>query len=120
MMATTRMGAWQASKLTCVMTVTLVFLTGAVAGAVAMNLGAHKWIHRQPVPFYTEGGKEVWLQRWKKELKLTPEQSQDLALILDDFGMYYRNVLSDGKARILRILNDDQKLKLDKLLAEQH
>ena len=39
--------------------------------------------------------------------------------ILDDFGVYYRNVLSDGKARILRILNEDQKRKFEKLLEEQ-
>ena len=118
MMASTRVTAWQASRLACAMTITLVFLTGAIAGAVAMNLGAHKWMHRS-VPFYTEGGKEVWLQRWKKDLSLTPEQSQEMAVILDDFGVYYRNVLSDGKSRILRILNDDQKRKLDRLLDEQ-
>ena len=42
-----------------------------------------------------------------------------MQVILDDFGVYYRNVLGDGKARILRILNDDQKRKLEKLLSEQ-
>ena len=103
----------------CVMPIALVFLVGVIAGAVAMNLGAHKWLHRSP-PFWTEGGKEVSLQRWTKELDLTPEQSQEMMVILDDFGTYYRNVLSDGKARILRILNDDQKRKFDKLLAEPH
>lgn len=118
MMASPRMAAWQGSKMTSVMTIILVFLTGAIAGAVAMNLGAHKAMHRQ-LPFYTEGGKDIWLQRWKKDLSLTPEQSQQMAVILDDFGLYYRNVLSDGKARILRILNDEQKHKFDKLLEEQ-
>jgi len=118
MLASTRAAAWQSSRLTCITTITLVFLSGAIAGAVAMNLGAHKWMHRS-VPFYTEGGKDVWLQRWKRDLKLTPEQSQEMAVILDDFGMYYRNVLSDGKARILRILDDDQKRRFDKLLEEQ-
>lgn len=118
MMATTRAPAWQGSRLVCIMAVTLVFMTGAIAGAVAMNLGAHKLMHRS-VPFWTEGGKEVWLQRWKKELNLTPEQSQEMTTILDDFGLYYRNVLSDGKSRILRILNEDQKRKFNKLLEEQ-
>jgi len=118
MMVSTRASAWQGSRLTSVMTITLVFLAGAIAGGVAMNLGAHKWMHRS-APFYTEGGREVWLQRWKKDLSLTPEQSQEMAVILDDFGIYYRNVLSDGKARILRILNEDQKRKFDKLLDEQ-
>ena len=117
-MASTRAPGLQGSRTTCVVTMSLIFLAGALAGALAMNLGAHKYMHRS-APFYTEGGKEVWLQRWKKDLALTPEQSQEMAIILDDFGMYYRNVLSDGKARILRILNDDQKRKSDKLLEEQ-
>jgi hypothetical protein len=120
MMATTPSARFRpsGSRLACFGPISLVFLAGVLAGAVAMNLGAHKMLHRN-VPFYTEGGKEVALQNWKKELDLTPDQSQQMALILDDFGTYYRNVLSDGKARILRILNEDQKRKFDKLLAEQ-
>jgi hypothetical protein len=120
MIATTRPGAWQtSSRLACITTISLVFLTGAITGAVAMNLGAHKWMHRQVAPFWTEGGKDIWLQRWKKELNLTPEQTQEMTLVLDDFGMYYRNVLSDGKTRILKILNEDQKKKFDQLLLDQ-
>jgi hypothetical protein len=118
MIASTRAGVWAGSRMAVVTTIALVFLSGAIAGAVAMNLGAHRWMHRS-VPFWTEGGKEVWLQRWKKELDLTPEQSQEMVVILDDFGTYYRNVLSDGKARILRVLNENQKRKFDKLLQEQ-
>jgi hypothetical protein len=118
MMASTRAAAGPGSRLACVTTISLVFLTGMLAGAVAMNMGAHKWMHRS-VPFYTEGGKDIWLQRWKKDLQLTPEQSQQMAIVLDDFGIYYRNVLSDGKARILRILNEDQKRRFNKLLEEQ-
>ena len=83
-----------------------------------MNLGAHKWMHRA-VPLWTEGGKEISLQRWKRELDLTPGQTKEMMTILDDFGVYYRNVLSDGKARILKILDEQQKLKFDKLLSEQ-
>ena len=46
MTASTRPGVWRgASRLTCVLAITLVFLTGAIAGAVAMNFGAHKYIH---------------------------------------------------------------------------
>lgn len=118
MVATTRAAVWQTSRAACIVTITLVFLTGAIAGALAMNFGAHKYMHRS-APFWTEGGKEIWLQRWKKDLDLTPEQTQEMTLILDDFGIYYRNVLSDGKARILRILNDEQRRKFDKLLDQQ-
>lgn len=118
-MASTHAGLRPAgSRLACFMPITLVFLVGVIAGAVAMDLGAHKILHRSP-PFWTEGGKEVSLQRWKKELDLTPEQSQEMTVILDDFGTYYKNVLSDGKFRILRILNDDQKRKFNRLLDER-
>jgi hypothetical protein len=119
MMASTSMGVIpRTSRASCVLSLSLVFLTGMLAGAVAMNLGAHKYMHRS-VPFWTEGGKDVWLHRWQKELNLTSEQTQEMTVILDDFGTYYRNVLSDGKGRILRILNDDQKRKFDKLLEDQ-
>jgi hypothetical protein len=120
MIATTRAGALQASsRFACIMTISLVFLTGAITGAVVMNLGAHKMMHRAAAPFWTEGGKEIWLQRWKKDLNLSPDQTREMTVILDDFGMYYRNVLSDGKARILKILDEDQRKKFDKLLDQQ-
>ncbi|MGH9657485.1 MAG: hypothetical protein ACRD96_03015 [Bryobacteraceae bacterium] len=115
--ATRNRDVWQASRLTCLSSVIVVFLTGALAGAVAMNFGAHKWMHR-PTPFWTESGKAASLQKWRRELNLTPEQTQQLESILDDFGMYYKNVLGDGRSRILKILNDDQKKKLDKLMLE--
>ena len=117
-MVSTRASGLRGSRVTCVATMTLVFMAGALAGALAMNLGFHKYMHRS-TPFYTEGGKEIWLQRWKKDLNLTPDQTQEMAVILDDFGIYYRNVLSDGKARILKILNEDQKKKFDQLLEQQ-
>src|SRR5262249_15911788 len=106
------------SRLACIGTITLVFLTGAITGAVAMNLGAHKWMHRQAVPFWTEGGKDIWLQRWKKDLNLTADQTPEMTVILDDFRRDFRNVLSGGKARILKILNEDQKKKFDQLLEQ--
>ncbi len=119
MTATTRVGVVpRTSRAACALTLTLVFLTGVLAGAVAMDLGAHKRMHRS-VPFWTEGGKDVWLHRWQKELNLSPEQTQQMTVILDDFGTYYANVLSDGKARILRILNNDQKRKFEKLLEDR-
>jgi DNA-directed RNA polymerase sigma subunit (sigma70/sigma32) len=54
----------------------------------------------------------------KKELDLTPVQVEQMETILDDFAKYYTTVLSDGKSRILQILNDDQKKKFEKMLAE--
>ena len=41
-MASTRAPGLQGSRTTCVVTMTLIFLAGAIAGALAMNLGA--WV----------------------------------------------------------------------------
>jgi len=100
----------------CATTLVLVFLCGAVVGALAFNLGAHKTLHR--APFWTDAGKAIYMERVKRELDLTPVQTEQMESILDDFAKYYRTVLSDGKSRIMQILNDEQRRKFDRLLQE--
>ena len=97
-------------------TVLLVFLSGAVVGALAMNFGLHKGLHR--VAFWTAPGKEISVHRLQRELDLTPEQTEQLKSILNDFAHYYEDVLANGKTRIYTILNDEQKRKFDHLLSE--
>ncbi len=82
-----------------------------------MNLGAHNRLHK--APFYTEAGKAIYFERVKKDLSLTPEQSEQMESILDDFSKYYRTVLADGKSRIMQILNDDQRRKFEQILLER-
>ena len=91
----------------------LVFLCGAVAGAVAMNMG-HTALHQRP--FWAGNAQSEYLKTIQKQLDLTPEQTAQMASILDDFAKYYQTVLSDGKARIFNILNEDQKRKFEKIL----
>ena len=91
-------------------------MCGALAGAVAMNLGAHRPLHK--APFWTESGKALSLENLKHELDLTPAQTEQLESILDDFVKYYRTVLSDGKSRIMQLLNDQQKRKFEKMMQE--
>ncbi len=95
----------------------LVFLCGAVAGAVAMNMGVHTVFHRSA--FWKNDAKAEYLKTIQKQLDLTPEQTEQMDSILSDFAKYYQTVLSDGKSRILNILNDDQKKKFQKMLKEQ-
>jgi hypothetical protein len=97
-------------------TMALVFLCGAVAGAVAMNFGLHKGLHR--AAFWTDQGKEISISRLQKELDLTPAQTEQLKTLLDDFAHYYQAVLANGKGSIYKILNEDQKRKFDRLLNE--
>jgi hypothetical protein len=97
-------------------TIVLVFLSGVVVGAVAMNFGVHKGLHR--AAFWTQPGKEISIVRLQKELDLTPAQTEQLKTLLDDFAHYYQAVLANGKGSIYKILNEEQKRKFDRLLNE--
>jgi hypothetical protein len=94
----------------------LVFLCGAAAGALAMNLGVHNRLH-QPT-FNTTEGKALNFKRLQKELDLTPAQSEQVESILNDFWQYYRTVLTDGKTRIEQVLDEAQRRKFERLLQD--
>jgi Spy/CpxP family protein refolding chaperone len=106
----------QNPKTAFVVTIVLVFLVGAVVGALAMNLGAHNRLHR--AAFWTDPGRDISIHRLQKELDLTSEQTEQLKTVLDDFSRYYQDVLATGKTSIYKILNDDQKRKFDRLLTQ--
>jgi hypothetical protein len=78
---------------------------------------AHRMLH--PHPFWDNSSKTEYLKSVTKQLDLTPEQAAQMASILDDFAKYYQTVLSDGKARIFNILNEEQKRKFEKMLKER-
>jgi Spy/CpxP family protein refolding chaperone len=103
-------------KAVCVVTLALVFLCGAAAGAVVMNLGVHTRLH-QP-SFETAAGKALYFSRMQKELNLTPSQQEQMESVLNDCWQYYRTVLSDSRLRVEQILTDDQRKKFEHLLQE--
>ena len=105
------------SKLAAVVVLSLVFLSGAAAGAVAMNLGVHNFLH-QPA-FDTAAGKTIYFERLQKELDLTPTQSEQIQSVLNDFWLYYRTVLSDSKAQVEQLLNEEQRKKFERILQER-
>jgi hypothetical protein len=101
-----------------------VFLCGAVAGAFAMRMGLVRERHAGGA-YWKEGAREISLQRFKKDLDLTPEQEKEMETVLDDFMMYYQSlqaqmddVRATGKTRILRILRDDQKTKFERMIGD--
>src|SRR5664279_4805373 len=104
-------------KVVCMVTLALVFLCGAAAGAVAMNLGLHSRLH--PQSFDTALGRELYFERMKRELNLTPVQQEQMESILNDFWQYYRTVLSDSKAKVEQILNEEQRRKFERILQER-
>jgi Spy/CpxP family protein refolding chaperone len=104
-------------KVACMVTLTLVFLCGAAAGAVAMNFGVHNRLH-QP-SFDTPVGRELYFSRMQRELNLTPAQQEQMESILNDFWQYYRTVLSESKAKVEQILNEEQRKKFERILQER-
>jgi len=107
---------FQNPRAACLTALALVFLCGAVVGALAFDVVAHRTLHR--AQFWTDAGKASYVARLKKELDLSPTQTEQMESILDDFAKYYRTVLSDGKSRILQILNEDQKRRFDRMVQE--
>jgi uncharacterized membrane-anchored protein YhcB (DUF1043 family) len=118
-----------------VMTLAGVFLAGVGTGMLAMRYGLHEQVHRAAAGLTATDSSDAVLQHYRSELNLTEEQTQKLASVIADYRDYYRTVdeqvrdlrLRDqiedlratGKNRILEILNDDQKLKFEKMTAPQ-
>ena len=113
---------WQTPSV--LLTLFCVFLAGAATGAVVMKLGFPPERHK-PGLAWNEAGREITLQKFKKELNLTPHQTEEMERILDDFMTYYQyaqaqmeDVRATGKGRILRILQEDQKVKFEKMMTD--
>jgi Spy/CpxP family protein refolding chaperone len=110
---------WQNPRI--LTTLVLVFLTGAMAGAIGMRAGLHEQMHRNAV--YWRGEKaEFSYDQLNKELKLSPEQSQRLKTILDDFVKYHEDleaqiedVRATGRNRIVQILTPEQRKRFEQL-----
>ena len=92
----------------------LVFLCGAALGAVAMTY----WTHHQVVHTARAGGAgmNMSVDELQQQLNLTPEQTRQMTSLLDDLSHYYDEVLSFGSAKIMNLLNDDQKARYKELI----
>lgn len=100
---------------TAIFSLILVFLCGAVAGALVMSLTKHAGMHgATPV----SSGLSMSLTEMKSGLNLTDEQTRQLTSILDDFSHYYDNLLADGNSRILEILDPDQKKRFAEMIVQ--
>lgn len=88
----------------------LIFLCGGVLGALVMSY-LHPVMHH-PV------GLEISSAEWKQKLDLTDDQTRRLNSVLNDFSLYYDNLLADGNTRIMQILNPDQRRKYDQMMRE--
>lgn len=115
---------WQNPRILCILL--LVFLCGSMAGAVAMRLGFAKAPRRDLTYWTQDGGKDISLERFRRELNLTAEQARQMEAVLNDFVMYYQTlqeqmneVRASGKNRILQLLNEEQKQKFLRMIDQQ-
>jgi hypothetical protein len=92
----------------------LVFLCGAVAGALVLSLTHGAGMHNARPTASALSSMSV--ADLKTSLNLTDEQTRQLTSILDDFSHYYDNLLADGNSRILEILNPEQKKQFAEIL----
>ena len=95
----------------------LVFLCGAVAGALVLSLAKNSALHGTPPVSASLSSMSV--AEMKSGLNLSDDQTRQLTSILDDFSHSYDNLLADGNSRILQILDPDQKKRFAEML-EHH
>lgn len=103
----------------------LVFIAGGLSGAVTFRTARGILMRREAVVAVSPPSlrdKERAMALLKQELDLSPEQTERVAGILDDYKRYYGNiqdqveeVRATGKNRILEVLNPDQRTKFEKL-----
>jgi uncharacterized membrane protein len=115
--------SWQNPRI--VLLLSLVFLCGAVSGALMFRLAFAPPSSAKVGPYWEKGGREISLQRFKKELNLSQSQAEEIESVLDDFVMYYQmlqsqmeEVRGNGKSRIVQALNPEQRQKFDRMLDE--
>ena len=102
----------------------LIFLCGMAGGAVATNLWIH-WGHEQGQPVAQAAPRRTRTQRtverFTRDLSLTPEQAQQLTAILDETRQKYRSqedaTRREARDRIRAILNDEQRTIYEEIIA---
>jgi len=108
-------------------TLALVFLAGMASGALFMREGLHDRLHRTVAAASTPAPtpRDAVVQRFRTELNLTPDQTQQIAEVLDDYRRYYESlsdqladVRATGKNHIVQILDPSQREKFEKMMNE--
>jgi len=112
--------SWQNPRI--LTTLVMVFLCGALAGAITMRSGLHEKLHRSAAAYWKDGPSEFSYDRLKRDLNLTPDQAERLKTILDDFVKYHEDlqaqiedVRATGRNRILQMLTPEQRRRFEQL-----
>ena len=108
-------------------TLLLVFLAGAAVGMLGMRYGLHDRLHRVAAAAAPprDSSREAVLQNFKTQLDLSAEQTDQIAVVLQDYSHYYESLQdqlddlrSTGLSRIQQILQPAQREKFEKMRTE--
>ncbi len=113
--------SWQNPRILALLL--LIFLCGALAGALTMRSSLHAKLHRGATPYWKDDSAQLFsYDTLKTELNLTSEQSERLKTILDDFVKYHEDLEAQiedmratGKNRIKQMLTPEQRQKFERL-----
>lgn len=92
-----------------------------------MRYGLHDRLHRvvAAAPPPKEPSREAVLQDFRTKLDLSSQQTDQIAVVLEDYRHYYESLQdqlddlrSTGKDRILQILQPGQREKFEKMMTE--
>ncbi|MBI2686084.1 MAG: hypothetical protein HYX27_07200 [Acidobacteria bacterium] len=115
--------AWRNPQI--LLTLTLVFCCGALAGAVIYKLASQPVSAKQVVAGWKDSTKEQTLTHLKRELNLTSEQASEIETALDDFSLYYQvlhaqmeDLMATSKSRIDQVLNEEQRKKFSRIMTD--
>jgi len=101
----------------------LVFVCGALAGALTMRVGLHDTLHRMGSGRAERS--QLTYGRLTRELNLSSQQADQLKSILDDMFKYHQDldaqiedVRATSKNRIRQILNPQQRQDFERICNE--
>jgi Spy/CpxP family protein refolding chaperone len=104
--------------------VALIFFCGAFAGVAGTNAWVNWWPRSASASADTPYSTQHRVERFTRELSLTPDQAKQLNQILDETHSKYRQledeqeqIRQQGRSRIRTILTEEQKPKYEQLLA---
>lgn len=115
--------AWKNRQI--ILTLSLVFCCGALAGAVIYKLTSQPVSAIGPPPSWKDSSKEQTLTYLRRELNLTSAQSAEIETALDDYALYYQmlhsqmeEVMASSKSRIDQVLDPEQKKRFSGIMTE--
>lgn len=103
----------------------MVFLCGLACGIFATRYAFSRMAVHNSAASWKGSGRASTMAHLKKDLNLTPDQAQQIEVLLDDLAKYYDNLQGqmddfrqDGKERIMKILTPEQQKKFGQMLSQ--